>query len=264
MPQASQNAAVNSSRLARFLSELGLVGNALPPRDFADKLGQLIDLSGSITLSEALRGLRRVARQSESVGGLDARAQFVAAREQLIERINTSFTLDSKAVSEGRASFILPSPNADTGGEDAAGYAPYQRFYALHQSEMDHQILGLRAALRKQLSGHSDVLAKLAALDSTVADTVAEYSRRSLAVVPKLLAQHFFQLRDAYRRDCEARGLGGTGAEHWLAEGGWLAKFQSDMQQLLLAELTLRLQPVQALLDALEGASEGQFKEETV
>ncbi|WP_372863224.1 DUF3348 family protein [Spongiibacter sp.] len=251
MPKAVEHAPINSSRLGRFLAELGLATTAMPARDFADKLGQLIDLSGSITLSEALRGLRRVTAQPADSAGIEPRQRFMACRAEIINAVCSSFTLDADAVTQGRASFILPAPNADTFGEDAAGYQPYQRFYALHQSEMDHRILALRAELRKVLSRRSDTLAKLAALDATLADSLADYSRRGLAVIPKLLAQHFFGLREAHRQHL-AESADSDGAEQWLQAGGWLAQFHQDMQSLLLAELALRLQPAQGLLEALE------------
>ncbi len=252
MPKAVEHAPLNSSRLARLLSELGLAATAVPARDFADKLGQLIDLSGSITLSESLRGLRRVNVQPQGdAAGIDPRQRFMDCRAEIIRFVSSSFTLDAQALTQGQASFILPSPNADTFGEDAAGYLPYQRFYALHQSEMDHRILALRAELRKLLSSRSSALAKLATLDTTMADTLADYSRRSLSLIPKLLAQHFFSLRDGHRQQLLASGTS-DGAEQWLQEGGWLAEFHQAMQSLLLAELALRLQPVQGLLAALE------------
>jgi hypothetical protein len=41
------------------------------------------------------------------------------------------------------------------------------------------------------------------------------------------------------------------------AAAAWLAVFRQDMQRLLHAELALRLQPVQGLLEALHSAPQG-------
>jgi len=57
------------------------------------------------------------------------------------------------------------------------------------------------------------------------------------ATVPGLLEKHFARLRQADESD------GGSGA--------WVDVFCRDMQGLLLAELDIRLQPIEGLLDAL-------------
>jgi len=161
MPKAAAHAPPTPSRLAHTLNALGVAASAAPRAGFADKLAELIDLSGAIALSESLRGLRRVKATGE-VAGDDAQALFMARRADMIEAISASFTLDPEAMANSPAGFILPSPNADTFGSDAAGYAPYQRFYALHQSEIDHRVISLRGELRKLLAGRSEALAQLA------------------------------------------------------------------------------------------------------
>ena len=254
MPKAAAHVSSNPSRLVHTLSGLGVAATAAPRKGFADKLAELIDLSGAIALSESLRGLKRIqAVETEAQG--DAQALFMDRRAEMIEAISASFTLDSDAMSSSPAGFILPSPNADTFGDDAAGYAPYQRFYALHQSEMDHRVISLRGLLRKQLAARSEALAQLAALDTMMETTLSDYSRRSLAALPKLLAQHFFALRRA-QQAADADAGQPSNAEHWLADGGWLHLFHQDMQTLLLAELALRLQPLQGLLEALNSEHE--------
>ena len=249
MPKAAAHALPSTSRLVHTLSGLGVAGGAAPRKGFADKLAELIDLSGAIALSESLRGLRRINKMDTETNG-DAQTQFMARRAEMIEAIAASFTLDPEAIANSPAGFILPSPNADTFGDDAAGYAPYQRFYALHQSEMDHRVISLRGLLRKQLAARSEALAQLTALDTMMETTLSDYSRRSLAALPKLLAQHFFALRRA-QQSVDAEVGQPSSAEQWLADGGWLYQFHRDMQTLLLAELALRLQPLQGLLEAL-------------
>ncbi|MGB1457328.1 DUF3348 family protein [Spongiibacter marinus] len=254
MPKAAAHAPPTPSRLAHTLNALGVAASAAPRAGFADKLAELIDLSGAIALSELLRGLRRVKATGEAAGD-DAQALFMARRADMIEAISASFTLDPEAMASSPAGFILPSPNADTFGSDAAGYAPYQRFYALHQSEIDHRVISLRGELRKLLAGRSEALAQLAALDTMMEGTLAVYSRRALSALPKLLAQHFFALRSE-QQNIDADTEQPTTSEQWLADGGWLWQFHTDMQSLLLAELALRLQPLQGLLEALNSEHE--------
>ena len=60
------------------------------------------------------------------------------------------------------------------------------------------------------------------------------------------------------RLDTHQRGQGEsdtTKPSDWLQAGGWLAEFYKDVQELLLAELDVRLQPVLGLLEALNSAN---------
>jgi hypothetical protein len=65
-----------------------------------------------------------------------------------------------------------------------------------------------------------------------------------LATLPALLETHFKRLR---RADEDA----GAARHATPPRAPWLTVFRKDMQRLLLAELDLRLQPVQGLIDAL-------------
>jgi len=65
-----------------------------------------------------------------------------------------------------------------------------------------------------------------------------------LSTVPLLLEKHFERLRKANR-------------ETPASDDAWLAEYCKDMQSVLLAELNLRLQPVEGLLEALRNESIG-------
>lgn len=260
MPKAATQAPPAHAHLAHLLNYLGVASARAPKKPFADRLAELIDLSGAIDLSEFLRGLPRMqvdeavardAQASEAEQDGDPQARFLTQRADMIQAITASFTLDPAAKPDSPTGFILPSPRAETLGEDAEAYAPYQRFYALHQSEMERRVNALRRGLRKQLATASAALAQLAALDTTLDATLADYSRRSLAVLPTLLARHFFALGRA-QQEADAQAGRTSQPEDWLGEGGWLAQFHRDMQRLLLAELSLRLQPLQGMLEALD------------
>jgi hypothetical protein len=63
-----------------------------------------------------------------------------------------------------------------------------------------------------------------------------------LSTVPLLLEKHFDRLRKAHQE---------TQADTPASDDAWLAVYRKDMQGVLLAELNLRLQPVEGLLEAL-------------
>jgi HPt (histidine-containing phosphotransfer) domain-containing protein len=90
----------------------------------------------------------------------------------------------------------------------------------------------LRSELRGALSGRSAGLARVAALDAALETALRAKERHLLATVPDVLQRHFERLRQAQPMQ-------------------WLHRYAADMQSVLLAELDLRLQPIEGLLATL-------------
>jgi hypothetical protein len=106
---------------------------------------------------------------------------------------------------------------------------------------METQIVPLRRRLRSSLADRSASLAKLAELDIVMEQVVGAQERALLATVGARLEPRFDQLRGT--RDDAA-------SEAPVQPGPWLERFRQEMRGLLLAELDLRLQPVEGLLEA--------------
>jgi hypothetical protein len=246
---------VISSRLQRVLLELAVVDGELSQIQFADKLGELISLSDAIVLAESLRGLKKKPFTAADSSD-NANTVFLQARAEMLGFIVNSFVLEGdEAPAGGASSFILPRPNRDTLDDPNAGFVAYQRFYSLHQSEMDHRVVTLRRQLQHIMAGRTPELAQLAALDSSMADTMADFSRRAFAGIPHLLAKRFYSLNQQYRQERLNDGATSSVADDaslWLKKDGWLDRFIREMQAVLLAELELRLMPVIGMLEALE------------
>lgn len=247
MSQIQASAADSPSRLFASALEAGLIEVGRAEGDIAEKLARLIDLSDSITLAEALRSLARrppaVALRSDSQ--TEPRQCFIAGRGEMLTFIANSFVCGAASVP-----FLLPRGDRDSLADTQSGYSPYQRFYQLHQSEMERQVAGLRKTFRELLSCRSPRLAHLASLDQKLAEPLAEHSRRLLAGLPRALGKRFASLRDSHVQRCGDADPGAP--ETWMQAGGWLQQFSQDMQNLLLAELDFRLLPVMGLLEALE------------
>ncbi|MCY1366520.1 hypothetical protein D9M69_534170 [compost metagenome] len=73
--------------------------------------------------------------------------------------------------------------------------------------------------------------------------------RSLLASVPALLEKHFKRLREADQAAQDANP--DTPQPPPTAAAGWLDVFGRDMQSVLRAELDIRMQPVEGLLEAL-------------
>ncbi len=131
---------------------------------------------------------------------------------------------------------ILEDPVLQPGGGQATGAAPDQadirRAAQARQRAMAAAIGPLRAQLRGLLATTSPAGAHLAALDATLEAALAEQERHHLAAVVQRLERHVQQAQAAAAAD-------------------WHTRVLHTVRQVLLAELDLRLQPAQGLLDAM-------------
>lgn len=159
MPKAATHVPAAPVSLAQVLGDLGLDTRRVPKKSFADRLAELIDLSGAIDLSEFLRGLGRIpANGIPEAGESDSpRAAFQAQHADMLEAISRSFRPAATGESANPGGFSLPAPKPGTLTADADAWAPYLRFYALQQSEMERRISTLRRALRDNLATSPDV-----------------------------------------------------------------------------------------------------------
>jgi len=246
MTKAAPQASANRSRLVRFLAELSTLKVDSSQQNLAEQLGRLIDLSDSITLARALG--RRPSSAGERCVDSAARVHqdLLETRERMMRAIARSFAPET-----GPTRIKVPSSRANAPADKLQTFEPYQRFYVMHQAEMDTGIESLRLRVREGISGFAPELAQLADLDKTLSDSLAVHSRKLFSVIPKLLEQRFQQLLAEH----QAQGLSDTDENnqpaHWLVPGGWLERFYQDMRELLLAEFDVRLQPVLGLLEAL-------------
>jgi hypothetical protein len=105
------------------------------------------------------------------------------------------------------------------------------------------------------LAAKTPAMARLAVVDAVMERALSERERSLLAAVPGLLAGHFERLREAEQQalaGAEASADAATAAPAApIRPGAWLDAFRKDMQSVLLAELDVRLQPVEGLLAAL-------------
>jgi hypothetical protein len=123
-------------------------------------------------------------------------------------------------------------PGNGTGALDDDDLAPYRRAAQARQRAMAAAVTPLRARLRAALAAGSPAQAQLAALDATLEAALTGRERTALAGVVGQIERRARTLRASAATD-------------------WRTRFHHDMQQTLLAELDLRLQPLHGLLDAL-------------
>jgi hypothetical protein len=220
----------NSSQLVRLLAGLDRTGTAgssgirpgaAPKQTFAERLSLWLAWADAISLAGALAG---AAADSPAEGPVRLPA---ATRPGAAARARTAM-LEFKRV---RAECVSAIGNA--GAEP--GLVALRRHYVEQQRSMSSSITALRAHVRAALTDADAALGRLAALDAVLERALAAREKHLLAGVPEWLERHF-----------EARLETAAAAEADAASAPW-----RQFHAALLAELELRLQPVEGLIEAL-------------
>jgi len=204
---------LTGSAFVRALAALADVPAPASQTAFAQRLSGWFDWTHAFSLSAALNeaSARPAVPAFGGQGALPAdEREFARVRAALAKVIADATASAAEPRRGGRAAVAVDVP---------VDFASWRRRYARCQLAMETQIVPLRRRLRGALSDRSAALAKLAELD-----IVMEQGR---------LEPRFDALRAA---SSEA--------------GPWLDRFVQEMRGLLLAELELRLQPVEGLLQA--------------
>lgn len=211
-----------------------------PPRqDFAERLSHWLTAVDTVTLHGALQSIKTVAPEAPIDAGQGVakalEAEFQRVRAALVDAIVPSAA--TRAVEQRFKSALTP----EAGQEAEATYGPYHKRYQDQQRQMELKIAPLRAQVRQVLSRTSPRLRQLATLDAVMDQTLGVREQRLLSSVPVFLERRFEHLRKAQTQDDPLL---------WRQPGGWLHTFNREVQEALLAELEVRLQPAQGLIEA--------------
>ena len=240
----------HSSRFIRCLADLAMVDAADPGNAFAETLGQWIHFADAITLSavhnDGIANQPTMQPEAHAAVHTAAVAEFERTQTFLVNSITKSC-----APNPGRTHIKLPAPILELPLDLAAAYAPYRRFYETHQRDMELSIQPLRTNTREALAKASPRLRKLAELDAALEKILRDRERQLLSKVPVQLRKRFDQLFKEHQQKLADTQQADNPAR-WTQAGGWLARFCSDMQMLLLAEVELRLQPAMGLIEAFK------------
>ncbi|ASW01482.1 DUF3348 domain-containing protein [Paraburkholderia aromaticivorans] len=253
MLQAPQRTALSGPALVRLLARLADADVPESRQSLSDRLSQWLGWTDAIALSSALNGNPPAVAAGARAFGSAEEADYVRARSSLAKAI-TGDSVFAAARRHGHAS----SGGAPT--EPAADYAVFRQRYLAIQQSMETGIGNLRGRLRAMLAARTPAMARLAVVDAVMERALSERERNLLAAVPVLLAGHFERLRGAEQAALAAAEAAGdtasdaSGNAAALTPGAWLNLFRKDMQSVLLAELDIRLQPVEGLLAALRAS----------
>jgi hypothetical protein len=236
------------STLIRTLADLAVLQTDEPGGAFAEKLGQWINFTGAIALSavhnEGAAAAPGASRGGKSVAGPSIGQDYERTRLAMAQSIRMSFSATA-----GKTLIELPTPHAGASHKEAAAYGPYRRFHLALQRDMELGVSSLRARVREQIAKARPGLRPLLDLDEAMEGILGEREGKLLATVALLLQRRFAHLL----KDCEQTPLEAgreEKPEQWMKPGAWLARFCTELQTVLLAELELRLQPTLGLIEA--------------
>lgn len=239
---------VNSSRLVRLLSDLASVDIEASRRDVAERLGLWLGVFDAITLHTAHQSINTVSEEKPA----DALVARNFALEEEFHRVRTalvkSITTNGAAPASGKQ-LRNPFPTPEIATEADAGYEPCHQRYLDQQRHMTMRIDALRVHVRQVIAKGSPRLGQLASFDVVMDQMLGSREQKLLSTVPVLLGRRFEHLRKTHMLELDAAQQQDTSAL-WRQPGGWLDVFGKEMQEVLLAELEVRLQPVVGLIEA--------------
>lgn len=260
MNRSGAGHALNDTRLVRLLTGLGVTQVKTRSGGFAERLGAVIDFGDSMRLAAFHDELRKRDFEPGPGVAVQLREELLQERLALVQGVLQSFVPGA-----GKVRPKLPSFAADAGEDSLPTFEPYHRFYAAHQREFESRIQALQLRVREGAGGQSRELGQLVALDEAMRDICAVQTRKSLALIPKLLGRRFEALLQAHHpaqqaspQETAEQPLQADLLQASAQPAEWLQGFLAEMRELLLAELELRLMPVVGLVEALEVEVEGK------
>lgn len=273
MLQAPQRTGLSGPTLIRLLTRLTDVDVAQSRQSLSDHLSQWLGWTDAIALSAALNTSPPVIAPGARLFSSEQERECVRVRATLADAIasDTAATA-AKRLMPGQAPQKSPAAKPSAAVAEAeADYSNFRQRYLSLQHTMETSVGNLRSRLRGMVAARNGEMTRLAVVDAIMDRALLPKERALLAVIPKLLQGHFNRLRDAEAAalaqadaDAQARAADGENGEHELGPeadvpavlpaitpGAWLDVFRKDMRSVLLAELDVRLQPVEGLLAAL-------------
>ena len=218
---------MGASPLEQVLRHWGLPPAPRKPGAALAQLGQSLSWRDAIALSQAL-GLP-LSLPPEAAPAEAPKLPWPAELERVCRSLQAGF--------QDSSSLRTATPSDASLAEAAA---PFRLHHANQQRAMAQRLASLREGVRKALTARTPELARLAALDAVLEHALAEPERQKLAVLPSMLVRRVALLRAAEP----------DGDADWPFKG-WRQSLWAELQQVLQAELDLRLQPLLGLLEAL-------------
>jgi hypothetical protein len=248
----------NSSPLVRFLTENAMMEAVQATEDVGRQLGDWLNFRQAIALQSVLQAgqngkdpetqpLPAHLQRSAPISPTALANHVDKVRAQLAESITQGAPAGS-----GLAFIQMPAAEFEEPIDPKTAFAPYRRFHAAHQRQMETSVRSLRASVRLQLTKRGGRLQQLATLDAAFENILSEREALLLGKVIKMLEKRFVQALKPHlkqQNETQPDTDGPSGAPQQTLS--WLMPHRQALRTALLAELDTRLQPTLGLLEAL-------------
>lgn len=231
---------INRSALQALLSQWEHDLADAAGADVAQSLGQWLSPMDAVQLNTALHTI-------ESHAGSGAKAASRAVDADAVQALYQAGCAELDALvatvsapepaPRGRAARLGVLPVVEAAG--APELAPRLKRYQFVQQQFAPKVAALRARVRQHLARGSVGQQQLAALDAVMEQMLGAQEHKLWGRMQGFLERRWKQ------RSTTSQGAAAAGT-------AWLRGFEQDMQALLNAELQVRLQPVQGLVQAAQ------------
>ncbi|ADV27198.1 hypothetical protein Psesu_1351 [Pseudoxanthomonas suwonensis 11-1] len=228
--QSPSRTTPSGPRFVRQLAQLAGTGVDAPSHPLSQLLSHWLEWKQAVALARVLDAPAGDATGTVAGETGDAAAELAQARASL-----------AQSIARDRA-FAAPPD----GPRPPFEWTYFQQRHMALQHLLESGTGRLRESLRQHLAARSPALARLAAVDAVMEQSLARPTRSLLARATPVLEHRFRELSPENQE-----------ASASAAAPAWLDSFRHDMRELLLAELDIRLQPAEGLLAALGPAPTG-------
>ncbi len=228
---------INRSALQALLSQWEPDLADAAGADVVQRLGQWLSPMDAVQLNAALHTIESHAGTAAKAAGravdVDAvQALYQAGCDELDALVATVSAPEPAPRGRAARLGVLPVVEAVTAPE----LAPRLNRYQFVRQQFVPKVAALRSRLRQHLARGSTGQQQLAALDAVMEQMLGTQEHKLWGRLPGLLERR-------WKQRSTSQGVAA-------ASTAWLRGFEQDMQALLNAELQVRLQPVQGLVQA--------------
>ncbi|OZI45878.1 hypothetical protein CEK29_03610 [Bordetella genomosp. 5] len=245
MEQPTRRAGISGPTLVRLLARLSSADIPASRLPLSDRLSQWLGWTDAIALAAALDGNAPVVPAHTRTFDDEQSRECARVRAALQDAIVRDSAVPS-------ATPLRHARNKTPAEPTEPEFGTYRQRYISLQHTMETNIGNLRSRLRGLLAGKTPEGTGLAVLDAIMDRALITRERSLMGTVPFLLQGHFERLRNAARAE---RAEAEAAQAPVPAIDAWLPVFLADMRSVLLAELDVRLQPVEGLIATLRASA---------
>ena len=221
----------NSPPMVRWLGSLAQGGDAPAMASLPERLSQWLDWTDAIALAAALNAgvdAAPVPPTNPPTSPLTSPLTNPVPKAQARSPHDACQRVRRALARQIDQDAALRSETATVDSAQGASFAPFRSHCRALQRTMEARIGALRADVRAALAAQSADLARLADLDAVLAQALAARTQHLLSTLPDRLEQQYSHLPADQRPG-----------------------FHQQVRSVLHAELDLRFQPIEGLLEAL-------------